>query len=263
MHALILAAGCGSRLAEPTPKCLVEVGGRSLLSRQLEAVREAGAERVSLVAGHCHRLVRAAVDEDVGVIRNLRYADTNSLYSFFLARRSVRGELLVLNCDVLFPQEVLSGLLECDGSALAFDSLSGGEAEHMKVSVEDGRLVEMSKQLPVERSSGENLGLLRLTEGAAEAAFDAAGALLRRGGERDWLGAAINVVADRHPIACVDVAGLPWVEIDYPDDLAAARTRIWPAIEALGRPSATSKAPARSGWRAGVPSIAAAEVAFG
>jgi choline kinase len=228
----------------------------------LEAVREAGAERVTLVAGHCHRLVRAAVDDDVDVIRNLRYADTNSLYSFFLARRAIGGDLLVLNCDVLFPQQVLSGLLECDGSALAFDSLSGGEAEHMKVSVADGRLVEMSKQLPAARCCGENVGVLRLTAGAGQAAFDAAAALLRRGAERDWLGAAINVVAGRHPIECVDVAGLPWVEIDYPDDLTAARTRIWPAIEALGRPFA-SPAPTRTARRAGVPSIAAAEVAFG
>ena len=94
----------------------------------------------------------------------------------------------------------------------------------------------MNKQLPFPHNHGENLGLLHLTEDVAEATFDAAAMLIRRGGERDWLGAAINVVAERHPIACVDVAGLPWVEIDYPDDLAAARTRIWPAIQALGQP---------------------------
>ena len=262
MDALILAAGRGSRLSAATPKCLVEVGGRSLLSYQLEAVREAGAERVTLVVGHCDEEVRAAVagDADVEVVHNPRYADTNSLYSFQMARRSIDGDLLVLNCDVLFPRQVLGGLLECAGSALAFDSQSGGDAEHMKVSVQDGRLVEMSKQLPSQHSRGENLGLLRLTREVAEATFDAAAMLIRRGGERDWLGAAINAVAGRHPIACVDVAGLPWVEIDYPDDLAAARTRIWPAIEALGRPSrTTTRTPIRTGPRWLAPSIVAAE----
>jgi choline kinase len=262
MHALILAAGAGTRLAAPTPKCLVEVGGRSLLSRQLELVRDAGAERVTLVVGHRHKLVRAAVDDGVGVIRNLRYADTNSLYSFFLARRSITGDLLVLNGDVLFPHQVLSGLVKRDGSALAFDSRSGDELEHMKVSVKEGLLVEMSKRLPSEHICGENLGLLRLTEGVARAAFDAAAMVLRRGGERAWLAAAINVVAGRHPIACVDVAGLPWIEIDYPDDLAAARSRVWPAIEALGRPAEAASARARTRRRPERTSREVAEVAY-
>jgi choline kinase len=62
------------------------------------------------------------------------------------------------------------------------------------------------------------------------------------GRERDWVGSAINVIARRHPIVCVDVAGLPWVEIDYPDDLAAARARVWPAIALLGAPLAEAAA---------------------
>jgi choline kinase len=136
---------------------------------------------------------------------------------------------------------VLGALLEREESALAFDSGSGDHDEHMKVDVQDGRLVEMSKQLPHTRTSGENLGVLRLAEHVAHAAFDAAAALVRRGRERDWVGAAINAVAAHHPIACVDVAGLPWVEIDFPHDLAAARTSVWPAIEALGRPQRTAR----------------------
>jgi choline kinase len=259
MHALILAAGRGLRLAQATPKCLIEVGGRPLLSHQLEAVRNAGATQATVVVGHCHEQVRAIVGDDTSVVLNDRYAATNSLYSFWLARQAVKGELLVLNCDVLFPHQALTGLLECEGSALAFDSSSGGRAEHMKVSVQDGQLVEMSKQLPPALTSGENLGLLRLTEKAAETAFDAAARLLRQGGERDWVGAAINLVARRHPIACVDVAGLPWVEIDFPHDLAAARERIWPAIEALGHGLGIPPARARPERRSVVPPIVPAE----
>lgn len=256
MDALILAAGRGSRLAGETPKCLVEVGGRPLLSHQLAAVREAGAERVTLVAGHRYEQVCRVAGDAAAVVVNDRYEDTNSLYSFALARHVVRSDLLVLNCDVLFPQEVLDGLMARPGSALAFDSGSGGKAEHMKVCVQDGHLVEMSKRLPRERTSGENLGLLRLSLEAAQSAFHTAAALVRRGAERDWLGTAINIVAPDHPIACVDVAGLPWVEIDYPHDLAAARKRIWPAIEALARPDRTTRAWGSAGRRPALPAVA-------
>jgi choline kinase len=188
------------------------------------------------VAGDRHELVRAVLDDDVHVVMNDRYAETNSLYSFWLAREKVKGDVLLLNCDVLFPHQVLQALVERGGSALAFDSRSGDEPEHMKVSVEKGRLLQMSKELPSPQTNGENLGLLHLTEEVARAAFAAAARLVRRGREREWVGTAINAVARRHPIACVDVAGLPWVEIDYPHDLAAARAWIWPAIIALGPP---------------------------
>jgi L-glutamine-phosphate cytidylyltransferase len=235
VQALILAAGRGSRLAESTPKCLVRVGGRPLLQHQLDAARAAGADRITVVTGHGHELVRAAVGDRADIVRNVRYAETNSLYSFWLARLRVRGDVLVLNCDVLFPRRVLRELLR-RGSAVAFDSRSGDSAEHMKVSVDNGRLVEMSKGLEEDETDGENLGLLHLRGEVAQAAFEAADALLRSGRERDWLGSAINVVARRHRIACVDVAGSPWVEIDFPEDLEEAREEVWPAIvEATAR----------------------------
>lgn len=232
MHGLILAAGRGSRLASTTPKCLVEFGGRSLLSHQLAALRGAGVDEVTVVVGHCHEQVRSEVDDGVRFVLNDRYAETNSLYSFWLARDRVGDDVLVLNCDVLFPPEVLALLVAQKGSALAFDSSSGGSAEHMKVCVENGRLVEMSKQLPSERTHGENLGLLRLSERAARAAFAAAARVLHGGRAHEWVGSAINAVAGRERIDCIDVAGMPWVEIDFPHDLRVARRRVWPAIEA-------------------------------
>lgn len=263
MHALILAAGQGSRLATAMPKCLVQVARRPLLAHQIEAVKRAGATRITIVVGHGHEQVRSFAEGEATFVHNDRFAETNSLYSFWLARHAVAGDLLVMNCDVLFPEHVLQALLEPDGSTLVFDSNSGDDEEHMKVRIRDGHLVGMSKKLPPSRSDGENLGILRLTEEAAEAAFDAAGALVGQGREQDWLGTAINAIACDHPIACVDVAGLPWVEIDFPRDLASARTEIWPAIQALARPVRRPHVGRGFGWRPAIASFDVAEVAAG
>jgi L-glutamine-phosphate cytidylyltransferase len=234
MQALILAAGSGSRLNQDLPKCLTEVGGRTLLSHQLEALDDAGADGVTVVLGHEHLSVRRALGHDVRVVHNERYAETNSIYSFWLARHAVQGDdVVVLNSDVLFDPEVLSDLLAVEGSAIAVDSSSGDEDEHMKVRIRHGRLIGMSKDLPPALSDGENLGLLHLSTAAAQDAFRAAGELVGRGDEGEWVGAAISEVADHHRIACVDVAGQPWVEIDFPEDLEVARQHVWPAIAAL------------------------------
>jgi L-glutamine-phosphate cytidylyltransferase len=120
-------------------------------------------------------------------------------------------------------------------NALLFDSQSGTDPEEMKVALRGDRLHEMSKSLPAERTRGENVGVLRLDRRAARHAFGAARRIVARGGQRDWLASAINRTARKHPFKCVDVAGLPWTEIDFPEDLEWARDRVWPAIAATGR----------------------------
>src|SRR4029453_7698847 len=55
MKAIIVAAGMGSRLAPYTddrPKCLVEVNGRSILQRQLDAYRACGVQELVIIPGY-------------------------------------------------------------------------------------------------------------------------------------------------------------------------------------------------------------------
>lgn len=59
MKAVILAAGRGSRLGKYTddkPKCLIEIGGETLLDRELRLLSELGikAQDVFVVAGYLH-----------------------------------------------------------------------------------------------------------------------------------------------------------------------------------------------------------------
>jgi choline kinase len=236
MEALILAAGQGSRLKEGRPKCLVDVGGRPLIDHQLAALRWAGVEQVTVVVGHQALRVCQALPQDAQVVHNPLYAQTNSLYSFWLARDRTDDDLIVLNCDVLFHPAIVRGLVRWPGSALAYDRFSGLEPEHMKVAIRDGALDEMSKELDPTRTRGENVGLIRLSAEAAEAAFDAAEHLIGAGRVRDWLATAVNRAARAHHVQCLDVAGLPWVEIDFPEDLDHARRNVLPAIGELPEP---------------------------
>jgi choline kinase len=127
-------------------------------------------------------------------------------------------------------------LLAADGDALLYDASTGDEDEQMKVHVRDGSLVEMSKTLPPERVSGENVGILRLSRETARSVAAEAASLIAAGHERAWLAEAINAVAAAHPITCVDIEGWPWVEIDFPDDLVRAREEVLPRVAAALAP---------------------------
>jgi choline kinase len=233
IQALILAAGRGSRLGssgEEAPKSLLQVGRRYLIEHQLDALAESGVGPVHIVVGYGSDEVREVVGMRAEFITNLRWASTNSLYSFWLARDMIQGDVMVLNCDVLFSTAIIERLLDQPGDAIAIDTGSGDGREHMKVQVIDGRVAKMSKDLPSDETTGENVGILKLSADTADVVFRRAGELIAEGHENEWLGASVAQVAEERPIQAVDVAGIPWVEIDFPVDLDRARREVWPAI---------------------------------
>jgi len=237
-QAVILAAGRGMRLGSAgsdSPKCLLNIGGRSLLELQIGFLFQAGIESVCIVAGHHIEDVRRQVAgfDGVTVIHNPIYATTNSLYSLSLAKDWVRGPFVCINGDVIGHPDIFNRVLAVEGCALAFDSGSGLDDEHMKIHHSDGFLRGISKQLAPALIQGENVGLLQFDTVGAARLFATAERLLKEEGEMLWAPAVLNQLLRQSPIRCVDVRGLPWTEIDYPEDLLKAREEIWPRICSL------------------------------
>jgi choline kinase len=91
MRAILLAAGMATRLKPLTdslPKCLLEVGGRSIVSRAIGILADHGLRRFTLVDGFFgdllrERLVAEFPAEWFEFVRNDVYATTNNAYSLF------------------------------------------------------------------------------------------------------------------------------------------------------------------------------------
>jgi choline kinase len=234
-QAVILAAGRGSRLnhlTETRSKCLLEVGGQTILEYQIELLREAGIDQICVVVGYGKEAVYDVVGNGVHTIVNRDWEQTNSLYSLWLCRDWVAGSLVVMNCDVYPHPEILSLVLAEVGDHFAYDSTSGEDEEHMKVELEDGYLLAICKSLSAERTHGENVGLLSFSSATARALMEEAEALLEAGHRRLWMPAAVDRLARRAGLRGVDTVGLPWAEIDFPEDLEFARREVYPAVRA-------------------------------
>src|SRR3954452_24491490 len=152
MRGIILAAGKGSRLngtAGDKPKCLVEAGGLTLIERQVQILERAGLDDIVVVVGCGAERVRSQCGRRVTYIENTRYAETNSLYSLWMARALLYEGFVVLNCDVVFHPVLLDDLLASrhDAALLIAYREAGQEYgdEEMKVKVSSGRVIEMSK----------------------------------------------------------------------------------------------------------------------
>ncbi len=252
-QAVILAAGKGSRLgqaADGLPKCLLQIGGQPLIRHQLDSLAEAGVSPVLIVTGYAADLVRESVGNAAEFVLNPRYEATNSLHSFFLSRSWLTGPAVILNSDVLFDPRILEMLLESGEDSLAYDSLSGYAREHMKVVVRAGHVAGLSKELSADESSGENVGMIHLSARSLKVVFEEAEKLVAAGRTSAFLAEAIRAALDRIALRAVDVAGIPWTEIDTPHDLDRARRELGPriALRRDGRTRAWSQRRRRRRW---------------
>jgi L-glutamine-phosphate cytidylyltransferase len=233
MQAVILAGGVGSRLEAVTdgkPKCLAEIGGRSLILHQLGALSDHGVGPVLMVVGYKHEAIRAVVGQRVEYLVNERFRETNSLYSLWMAREWVKGPFVLLNSDLFFDPEILARLLEEPGNVLAYDSTSSRGREQTKVAIRGRKVIDLGKDLPPASARGESLGLLKFEADGAKAMMDVAAQQIEGGNEQAWVIEATRAVCKIVPLYGANVAGLPWTEVDFPHDLEEARSEVWPAI---------------------------------
>ena len=235
--AIILAAGVGSRLRPLTdsrPKCLLEVGGRTLLDHQMASLRRYGVTDVVVVVGYCGEQVRRHLGGGVRYIDNDEYARTNSLYSLWLAREELGGGALILNSDVLALPLLFDRLLQSPApDAILVERRDTFEAEDMKVMLNGSHVVDFGKGLPIERSHAHNVGVAKFSGPGASRLAGCLEQLVATGHANDWVPVAFREFASRWPLTAVATDGLPWIEIDYVEDLTRARLDIEPAILAL------------------------------
>jgi choline kinase len=231
-RAIILAAGQGRRLwpyTEHAPKCLLNVGGKSIAEHQVEALFSQGVRRITVVTGYLGEKIQEILGEKVEYIRNERFEETSSMYSLWLAREMMKGGFLAVNGDVLFHVGILKSLLSCPHpDALAVDLEATLAEEEMRVSVRDGRVLALSKTL--HEPDGENVGMLKFSAEGGRVLLAKIEEILKQGLQDKMIPYAVDAIAPSYPLAAVPVSGLPWIEIDFPEDYQRAQEVIYPAI---------------------------------
>ena len=238
MNAIILAAGKGTRLdgAAVKPKCLVEIGGMTLLRRQLNTLRSVNVDRIVVVIGFAGDSIRAECGSNVMFVENVEFAQTSSLYSLWLARDYLAEEFVVLNSDVLFHPQLLSNLLESSFEDALLISDQDKETnplgdEEMKVKVREGLVIDISKEMDPLEADGENVGIVKFSPAGAKQLRRYMDDLIANGAVKDWAPRAFREFAQHHPLHALSTAGLAWIEIDFPEDYQRAVNVIYPRIE--------------------------------
>lgn len=242
--AVILAAGQGTRLlplTADTPKCLVDVGGRPLLGRMLDALAAAGTTRAIVVTGHRAERVESYLAAHppplrVSTARNAAYATTNNAASLAAARLAIGAEAFVLcDGDVIFSESPLDALLaSAEPCTLVVDRGASLGDEEMKVRIDSrGLVAQLSKRLDPAACVGESIGVQKLGGPALPRLWEQLDAVLRVDAATAYYEDVFQRVIDsgeRFGISGVTTTG--WIEIDDAADLDAARRRFALAVSA-------------------------------
>ena len=254
MRAIIVAAGRGRRLGPETaeiPKCMVSVGGRPILHRQLDALAAAGADEVVIVRGYLGDRIAPPPSLPAHVrvrfVENSAWASNNILASLLYAEREMTEGFLFTYSDIVFATEHARDIAASTADvALIVDRLwqeaylgrvhhPVSEAELVAVAgTADGpRVRRVGKRVvPAAEAAGEFSGLAKVSPAGAAALVDVWRRALASGLDQPfgqaatlrqaYLSDAFNQMADEG-VALVPVfVDGRWREIDTEEDLGRA-----------------------------------------
>lgn len=242
--AVILAAGASPELGDLTaeqPKAMLDIKGKPVIARQIEALNEVGIKDIAAVVGY----KKEAVD-----LPNLRtYAADESageLASLMKAAAELKGPTLVLYGDILFDREVVERLLKAEGDVVLVvdrDAATGRPNRDLvqtRGGVDEGdRFLHGTRSdtlgrigRDIEDANGEWIGMLMLSEKGVEGFRSVYEELVAQGTDRPLhqaerlesaaLTDILQALVDRGlTVHCIDTFK-GWMEIDTFEDYRRA-----------------------------------------
>lgn len=231
---VILAAGMGSRMAEITkdrPKCMVPFLQGTILSRLLGQLRHHQPRRIHIVCGYQREVLAKYLKREefaglpFNLLTNERYATTNSLVSAAAAIGQARGQLLVLNSDVVYDSAIIRRMVEST-APLAFSlDRSDYNEESEKICLNAaGRVVQIAKTISQADASGCSADLYRINveADAGVIVLRIAQFLQRPNATKQLFEDYLDQCLLSQSFTAVDISGLEWYEIDTVPELKAA-----------------------------------------
>jgi choline kinase len=239
MRAILLAAGTGRRLQRPFPKCLVDIGGMTLLSRALRALAAVEVIEAWIVVGYRHDLIAAELERcpspvPVVCIRNEAYL-RGSVRSLWAARQVMTGEVLVMDADVLFPIHLLRRLVQSPHrNCVLGDPCSSFTGEEMMLTVHEDRIWDITRGVhEAPQVLGEGVGFYKLDRMAAQTLRRLLDEWVTNGRDHEEYEEVFRALFKTRVFGYELVGDLPWTEIDFPEDIARAEQTVWPKIQVL------------------------------
>lgn len=239
MKAVLLAAGVGRRIGgavDGKPKCLLTLGGRSLVERLVSSLARAGVRETTIVVGYRAELIEAAVGSERDGMR-IRYAlnpeyTKGAILSLWSGRAAFDDDVLIMDADVLCADAMIERLVRSpQRNCFLLDGRVAGSGEEQMLMAREGRVFDIARNAkPGYDTVGESVGFLKVCREDAPGMLAALEQCLDAGRDRIEHEEAYPIFMQSHVVGYERVDDLPWMEIDFPEDVEQAEREILPLL---------------------------------
>lgn len=225
MQAIIMAAGKGSRLGsltEDLPKSLLEINGKRILDINIAMLHRYGIWDITVVTGFQDEKMIEATRGIPGItlIYNPFYEFTNVIGSYYMGMKQLHDDFIYLHADTLCDIPIFEQLLKSEGDIVLPVDTKPCDDEAMKVRLENGRIVGITKKMPVEVAAGEFIGIAKIKKNAIDDLNASTIGVLRDKLFTSYFEGALQRVFDmkKYDVRMIETNGRFWGEIDFLED---------------------------------------------
>jgi choline kinase len=234
-----LAAGVSARLrplTNNTPKCLLKIGGKTILERTLDNLLAYDLNDIIIVTGYLQDQIRKFVTIrypklNVTYIFNDKYDTTNNIYSLWMTKSLVmNNKVLLMDSDILFDKKILGLLLNSEYSnCVALRSDHRLTDEEIKVRLKsDKSISEISKTVNLKQAIGESIGIEKFDAEFINKLFEILDKkILVENKVKIFYEAGFQeAINEGNKIYAVDIGSLKCIELDFVEDIEKASREV-------------------------------------
>jgi Predicted sugar nucleotidyltransferases len=240
MKVIMLAAGVGKRMSAVTniiPKCLIKVGEKTLLERHLDTISLLGIKDIVFVVGHFKEKIKETVEKNnngfnITYIENEQYTK-GSILSLWYARDELNDDVLIMDADVLYHDKLLRKLVESrNKNCFLLDTNCDDTGEEMMLFVKEDKVVGISKVHSYDCDfKGEGVGFFKLAANDGHKLKNILEEFEQAGKVNNEYEDSLHELLSHCTVGFESVDDLPWIEIDFEEDIERAGREVLPKLE--------------------------------
>lgn len=247
MKVIILAAGTGNRLGKYSnnkPKSLLKFNGKSLLKRHIEILQTQNIDEIIIVIGFESKMIIEHLDDSlipIHYILNERYTE-GSILSLECVREILLNEpeFILMDADVLYDSKIMERLINTKvKNCFLLDRNFVDGNEPVKICVgRNGNINEFRKIIPNEHEydfQGESVGFFKFDNSIGRSLVSIIDDYIVKKENEKPYEEVIRDLLLKFPekFGFEDISGIPWIEIDFPEDIERAYEEIVPRLSTI------------------------------
>ena len=222
MKAIIMAAGIGKRLHALNlnkPKCLINIGGTTLIRRSVNLLVSKGISDITVIVGYKSDLIRNELNNDVAYFENPDFHITNSIKSLWYAKDLLEDDVLLLNGDLYYEIDILDyAINQTNPVVMLADSTRIDNADY-RFGFSGDQINRFGKHLTNQETDGEYVGIVRIDQSFIKTFKQTLEEMITSGKSNIWWEDVLySFIEKQIPIHYFDVAGTFWSEVDTLQD---------------------------------------------